>query len=106
LTSVLHVDQYRHRRVDASQLLDRHDRHEEGRPRAAVLVGDLDAHQPELEAGVDQLARDLRLLVHPADERPDPLLREVAHDGAEILFVRVEVGERQADTAHVVWGMS
>ena len=74
-------------------------------PDAAVRVGDLDAHEPELEAGVDQLAGNLRLLVHLANERPDPLLREVAHDGAEILLVRVEVGERQAAVlAHgVTW---
>ena len=63
---------------------------------AAVLLGDLDPHDPELEAGVDQLAGDLRLLVHLPDEGADLLLREVADDLPEGLLVLGEVGERQA----------
>ena len=65
-------------------------------PDPPCCLGDLDPHDPELEAGVDQLAGDLRLLVHLAHEGPDPLLGEVAHDLAEGLLVVGEVGERQA----------
>jgi hypothetical protein len=61
-----------------------------------VSLGDLHPHDPELEAGVDQLAGDLRLLVHLPHEGADLLLREVADDLPESLLVVGDVGERQA----------
>jgi hypothetical protein len=84
------------RRVDAGELLDDEDGHEERRPRAAVLLGDLDAHDAELEAGVDEVARHGRVAVHLRDVRPDPLLRELADLVAEHRFVFGQVGQGQA----------
>ena len=56
---------------------------EERAAGAAVGLGDLDAHDAELEQLIDERARDLRLLVHFADERPDLRVGELAHAVAE-----------------------
>ena len=46
---VLHVDEDADRRVDARELLDGEDGVEEGAAGAAVGLGDLDAHDAEVE---------------------------------------------------------
>ena len=51
---VLHVDEDADRRVDARQLLDGEHRVEERAAGAAVALGDLDAHDAELEQLVDE----------------------------------------------------
>ena len=84
---VLHVDEHADRRVDARQRLDRQDGMEERRAAAAVALGDLDAHDAEVEQLVDERARDLGVLVHLADERPDLAVRELVHAVAEQPFV-------------------
>jgi hypothetical protein len=61
-----------------------------------VLLGDLDPHDAQLEAGIDQLARNAALLVHPRDQWPDLLLRELPHLVPEHALVLGQVGEREA----------
>ncbi len=85
----------RDRRVDARQLLDR-DRVRDGvAARAAVLLRDREAHQPELGELRDELVGEARLEVELLSDRRDARLGELA-DGApdEFLLVReVEVHE-------------
>ena len=68
---------------------------EERAADAAVRLRNLDAHHAEVEQLVDQRARDLRLFVHLAHERPDLRVGEFAHAGAQQLLVFGEVGERK-----------
>ena len=86
----------RDRRVDARQLLDR-DRVRDGvAARAAVLLGDRQAHEPELGELRDELVREARLAVELLGDRRHARLREVA-DGApdQLLLVgQPEVHER------------
>ena len=56
---VLHVDEDADRRVDGGQRFDREHRVEEGAAGAAVRVGNLDAHHPQLEHPVDEAAGHL-----------------------------------------------
>ena len=56
---VLDVDEDAARRVDVRELLDGENGVEERRPGAAVLLGDLDPHQAELEEALDQVAVDI-----------------------------------------------
>ena len=91
---VLHVHQDADRRIDARELLDREDRVEEPAAAAAERFGDFDAHHAEIEQLVDQRPRDLRLLVHFADERPYLRVREFADAVAEQPLVFGERGER------------
>ena len=51
---VLHVDEHADRRVDPRQRLDRQHRVEEAGAGAAVALGDLDAHDAEVEQLVDE----------------------------------------------------
>ena len=69
---------------------------EEARAAAAERLGDLDAHHAELEQAVDQRARDLRLLVHLADERPYFAVRELVHAVAKQPLVLREDGQRRS----------
>ena len=93
---VLHVDEHGDGRIHPRQRLHGEDGHEEGGARAAVGLGDLDAHHAELEQGVDERARNARVLVHLMDERAHPLLREVAHGVAEHPLLLTEIGQREA----------
>jgi hypothetical protein len=76
--------------------------------RPAILLGDLDAHQPELEAGVDHVPGDLLRLVHLVDEGADLLLGEVADHLAEAGFVLRKIGQGKAAgvVAHAVTSAS
>ena len=67
---------------------------EEPAAAAAERFGDFDAHDAEIEQLVDQRPRDLRLLVHFADERPHLRVREFADAVAEQPLVFGERGER------------
>ena len=59
----VHRDRHAHPRVGARQLLQHEDVREEVRPRAAVLLGDADAHQPELGERREHLAREAVLAI-------------------------------------------
>ena len=48
----------------------------EARAAAAVALGDLDAHDAEIEQLLDEAVRNRRALVHLPDERPDFAVRE------------------------------
>ena len=65
----------------------------EARAAAAVAVGDLDAHHAEVEELVDERGRDLRVLVHLSDERPDLAVGEFVHAVAEQPFVFGQCGQ-------------
>jgi hypothetical protein len=78
------------------ELFDDEDGGEEGRAGAAVLVGDLDTHDSELEEGGDELFGHGRIAVHVVDERADLFNREVAHALLEHLLVFGQDGQRRA----------
>ena len=86
----------RDRRVDARQLLDGDRVRNRVAARAAVLLGNRQAHQAELGELRDELVREARLAVELLGDRRHARLGEVA-DGApdELLLVRqLEVHER------------
>ena len=84
---VLHVDEHADRRIDARQRFDREHRVEERAAGAAEAFRHLDAHHAELEQLLDQLRRELRVLVHLARERADFLVGELVNAVAENHFV-------------------
>ena len=74
-------------RVDARQLLDR-DRVGDGvAARAAVLLRDREAHEPELGELRDELVRKPSLLVQLGGDRRDPLARERSNRVADQLLL-------------------
>ena len=80
-------DRDRHRRVDPRQLLDRDRVRERVAAAAAVLLGDRDAHQPELGHLGDELVREAVLAVELLGDRRDLLERERAHRVADQLVL-------------------
>ena len=56
---------------------------------AAVLLGNRHPHQPELGQLRDELVREAVLAVELLGDRGDPLLRELAHGGADEFVLRV-----------------
>jgi hypothetical protein len=73
--------------VRSRQLLEHEDVREEVRARAAVLLGDADAHQPELgELGVE-LAREVVLAIPLGRVRLDLLAGEVARQRLDLPLV-------------------
>ena len=88
---VVHVNVDRGRCVDPRQLLDRKRRHEDAARRPAVLLGDLDPHEPQLEELRDQLREESPRLVHLRDMGGDFRLGEFTDGRAEqLLFFREE----------------
>ena len=76
---------------------------------AAVLFGNLDAHQPQFEQLADEVFAKDAGFVHLAHVRRDLFPREIAHGGLEQLFFFVERGERRerqyrADTLPATYG--
>ena len=92
---VLHVDQHTDGWVDAREFLDDEHGMEESPARPAVSFGHLDRHDPEREQLVEERPRDLRVLVHLADERSDPALGKLTHASAQQLLVVGQFGERR-----------
>ena len=92
---VLHVDEDADGGVDARQLFDGEDRVEERAAGAAVLLGNLDAHQAELEELVKQVFVEDALFVHLLDQRPDFLVGKLADVVAKHDFVFGEGGQRR-----------
>ena len=90
---VLHVDEHADGRIDRRDLFDREHRFKQRARRAAVLLGNLDAHKAEFVQLAQQASVEVRLLIHRADERRDLGTGEVADGGAEELFVRGELRE-------------
>src|SRR6185436_16909430 len=84
---VLHVDQHANRRIDARDRFHREHRMKEAGAAAAVALGDLDAHDAEIEQLADERRRQLGLLVHFAHQRPNLPVGELVHAVAEQPFV-------------------
>src|SRR5919109_594572 len=63
---------------------------------ASDSLGHLDAHDPQLEALVDERAGDARRLVHLADERTHFRLRELPHHVAKQALVLGQVAQGEA----------
>jgi hypothetical protein len=74
---VVHIHQDTNAGVDAGQFLDGHDGRGKVHAGSAVLLGDLDAHQPLLEQLLDQCGVHDFGLVHFPHFGPDLLLREL-----------------------------
>ena len=91
---VLHVDQDAHRRVDGGDLFHGKNGLEKGSSGTAVLDGDFDAHQAEVEELRNQLGVKVLLFVHGTDQGRDILLRKLADGGAKELFIFRKQGER------------
>jgi hypothetical protein len=91
---VLHVHEDADRGVYARDRFDGQDRVEEGRAGSAVGLGDLDAHRAELEQLVDEVPRNLRVLVHVVHARPDFAVGELVHAVTEEFFVLAKLGQR------------
>ena len=66
---------------------------EERRAGAAVCLWYLDGHDAQVEELVDELAGDMRLFVHLADERADFAVGELVHAVAKQRFVLVKTGQ-------------
>ena len=88
---VVRRDGDRDRRIDARQLLDRDRVRERVGARAAVLLRDRHAHQPELGELGHQLVREAFLAVELLGDGRDLLQRELAHRVAQQLVLRFEV---------------
>ena len=81
----------RHGGVDARQLLDGDCVGERVASRAAVLLWDRDAHEPQFGELRDELVREAVLAVELLRDRRDPLLRERTHGLAQELMLAREV---------------
>jgi hypothetical protein len=90
---VLDIDEHGHRGVDLGQFLNHQHGHEEGGGGPAEALGDLDAHEAQFEAGVDEIAGHLRLGVHLRNQRTDLLVGEALDRFLEEFLVFGEVGE-------------
>ena len=84
---VLHVDDDAGRSVHARKFFDGEDGFEELRAASAVLLGNFDAHQAELEEVVDEVFVEDAFLVHLFDQGTDFLVGKLADVVAEKNFV-------------------
>ena len=94
---VLDVDEDADGGVDGGDLFDGEDGAEEGAADAAVLVGDFDAHEAEVEELGDDGGAHLLGFVHLADERCDLVAGELADRLLEELLFGGEGGEREGE---------
>ena len=72
-----------HRRIDPGQFLERQAVGHRGHAGAAVGLGDLDAHQPEIGELGQQIRREVLRLVPGANVGPDLPIGELAHAPGE-----------------------
>lgn len=89
---VMHIDHDAHARIHASQLLDPHNRCREVHAAAAVFLWDFNAHEPLLEAALDDLGIHRLGLVHGAHARRNhlggELLDAICHHALRLGHVR------------------
>src|SRR5579863_445397 len=88
---VLHVDDHARRGVHPRQLFDRKNGLKKLCAAPAVLLGNLNPHQPQLEKLVDEIFVEDSLLVHLFDQRTDLLVSKLVNVVAEKNFI---FGER------------
>jgi hypothetical protein len=81
----------RDRRIHPRELLHRDRVRDCVCSSAAVLLWDRHAHEPELSKLPDELVWEAALAVQLLRHRRDPLLRELAHGGADELVLLVEI---------------
>ena len=90
---VLHVDEHAERRVDARQRFDGQHGVEQRGAGAAVFLGNLDAHDAEVEELRQQRRRHLGVFVHLAHERPHLAVGELVDAVGEEAFVVGQLGQ-------------
>ena len=90
---VLDVDEDGNRGVDPRQRFNRQHRVEEPGAGASLRFGDLDGHHAKLEQLVDELARNLCLLIHLPHAGTDLAVRKVVHAVPEQRLVFPEGGQ-------------
>ena len=90
------LDVYDHpgRRIHGRKFLHRQYRLEETAALAAVLLGDLDPHQPHFEELLDDVFAECAGLVHLAHIRTDLLASELANGGLEEPLLFAQGGKR------------
>ena len=91
---VLDVDDHAGRRVHSGQLFDGKYRLEELGSASAILLGNLDAHQTELEELVDEVFVEDALLIHLLHQGTDSFVGKLADVIAEENFVFGQRRER------------
>ena len=92
----VHRDRHPHARVGARELLEHEDVREEVRARAAVLLRDADAHEPELGELREELVREAVLAVPGGGVRRDLRVRELAREPLDLALVGRELEVHRA----------
>jgi hypothetical protein len=92
---VLDVDENGRRCVDAADRLDCERDHHQASAGAAVLLVDLDPHEPELERGADEHGVKVRRLLHVGHPGAHLCFRESRDGVLEQELVRREGGQRR-----------
>ena len=85
---VLHVDKDADGGIDGGDLFDSEDGFEEGSGGATVLLGNLDAHEAEVEELADEGRVQVLRLIHVTDEGGDLFGCETTDGVAEHALVR------------------
>ena len=89
---VLDVDHHADGGVGLGEGFDGQDGVEEGSAGAAVLLGDFNAHEAEVEELFDEAGVHVGGIVHVADKRGDSVAGEVADGSLEEAFLFGEMG--------------
>ena len=93
----MHVHQHGDGGVDGGNCLNGQHRVKETAARSAHLLGNLNAHQAQIEELLDQAISELLLVVHGANLRGDGLLGKLAHGREEEALFFGELRERSWD---------
>src|SRR5439155_25436031 len=92
------------RRAGLRDLLDCDERQERARAEPAVLLVDEDPEHPVLAEELDDVPRELRLLVDLRRARRNPLARERPHELPDLALLVVERIERHVAKANRTGG--
>ena len=95
----MHRDGDADARVRARQLLEHEHVGEEVGARAAVLLGNAHAHEPQLGELREELAREAVLAVPLGGVRLDPLAREVAGERLDLALLRAQLEVHAAESS-------
>ena len=90
---VLHIDDDGSRGIDPREFLDRQNRLKKVAALAAVLLRNLDRHQPELEQFAEQILAKHGAFIHLANAGSEPFAREFSDGGLKKPFFFAEFGE-------------
>jgi len=92
---ILHVHHYGCGSVHAREFLHGQNRLKKLAAATAVLLGDFNPHQPELEKVVEQVFVEDALFVHLLDQRPDFFFGKLVDVVAKQDFVFCKAGQRR-----------